>query len=82
MKNDSFKTSTGIQIGIMYVNRTSLRPLDDPDMLLLQEALVRTGASKMDLKSTKYMQRAALFSCVLLILMFVASMYLDPRYLA
>lgn len=80
MQNDSFKTSTGIQIGIMYVNRTSLRPLEDPDMLLLQEALVRTGASKMYRKSTKYMQRASLISGILLGFLIVISIYLDARY--
>jgi hypothetical protein len=75
-----FTTRSGVQVGILYVNKTSMRPIDDPDMLLLQEALVRTGSVKMDTKSTKYMQRAALLSCILLILMFIASMYLDPRY--
>ena len=75
-----FTTRSGVQVGILYVNKTSMRPLDDPDMLLLQNALVRTGAVKMDTKSTRYMQRAALISGFLLGFMFVLTMYLDARY--
>lgn len=75
-----FTTRSGVQVGILYVNRTSMRPIDDPDMLLIQDALVRTSASKMDRKSTKYMQRAALISGFLLGFLIVISMYLDARY--
>lgn len=75
-----FTTRSGVQVGILYVNRTSMRPIDDPDMLLIQDALVRTSASKMDRKSTKYMQRTALISGFLLGFLIVISMYLDARY--
>lgn len=75
-----FTTKSGVQVGILYVNRTSMRPIDDPDMLLIQDALVRTTASRMDRKSTKYMQRAALISGFLLGFLIVISMYLDARY--
>lgn len=75
-----FTTKTGVQVGRLYVNRTNLRPLDDPDMLLLQDALVRTSASKMDRKSTKYMQRASIISGILLGFIIVISIFLDSRY--
>ena len=75
-----FTTSKGVHIGRLYVNRTSLRPLDDPDMLLLQDALVRTDAVKMDHKSTKYMQRASIISGILLACVLIVAMFLDARY--
>jgi hypothetical protein len=37
-----YTTSTGIQIGIRYLERSVVAPIDDPDMLLLQEALLAT----------------------------------------
>jgi hypothetical protein len=37
-----YTTSTGIQIGIRYLERSVVAPIDDPDMLFLQEALLAT----------------------------------------
>jgi hypothetical protein len=37
-----YTTSTGIQIGVRYLERSKVAPIDDPDMLLLQEALLAT----------------------------------------
>jgi hypothetical protein len=37
-----YTTSTGIQIGIRYLERSKVAPVDDPDMLFLQEALLAT----------------------------------------
>jgi len=37
-----YTTSTGIQIGIRYLERSKVAELDDPDMLFLQEALLAT----------------------------------------
>ena len=37
-----YTTSTGIQIGVRYLERSKVADLDDPDMLLLQEALLAT----------------------------------------
>jgi hypothetical protein len=37
-----YTTSTGIQIGARYVERSKVAEIDDPDMLLLQEALLAT----------------------------------------
>ena len=37
-----YTTSTGIQIGVRYLERSKVAELDDPDMLLLQEALLAT----------------------------------------
>jgi hypothetical protein len=37
-----YTTSTGIQIGVRYLERGTVAPIDDPDMLLLQEALLAT----------------------------------------
>jgi hypothetical protein len=37
-----YTTSTGIQIGIRYLERSVVAPIDDPDMVLLQEALLAT----------------------------------------
>ena len=37
-----YTTSTGIQIGARYVERSIVAEIDDPDMLLLQEALLAT----------------------------------------
>jgi hypothetical protein len=75
-----FTTSRGVHIGRLYVNRTNLRPLDDPDMLLLQDALVRTSAVKMNYKSTRYMQRASIISGILLVCILIVAMFLDARY--
>ena len=37
-----YTTSTGIQIGIRYLERSKVAEIDDPDMLFLQEALLAT----------------------------------------
>jgi hypothetical protein len=37
-----YTTSTGIQIGVRYLERSKVAELDDPDMLFLQEALLAT----------------------------------------
>jgi hypothetical protein len=37
-----YTTSTGIQIGVRYLERSKVAEIDDPDMLLLQEALLAT----------------------------------------
>jgi hypothetical protein len=37
-----YTTSTGIQIGARYLERSKVAEIDDPDMLLLQEALLAT----------------------------------------
>jgi hypothetical protein len=37
-----YTTSTGIQIGIRYIERSKVAELNDPDMLRLQEALLAT----------------------------------------
>lgn len=37
-----YTTSTGVQIGVRYLERGTVTPIDDPDMLLLQEALLAT----------------------------------------
>ena len=36
----AFTTRTGVHVGRLWVNRCHPRPIDDPDMQLLQEALV------------------------------------------
>jgi hypothetical protein len=41
--NVPYTTSTGIQIGIRYLERSVVAPIDDPDMLFLQEALLATS---------------------------------------
>ena len=40
--NVPYTTSTGIQIGVRYLERSKVAPIEDPDMLLLQEALLAT----------------------------------------
>jgi hypothetical protein len=37
-----YTTSTGIQIGIRYLERSKIAEIDDPDMIVLQEALLAT----------------------------------------
>jgi len=37
-----YTTSTGVKIGSRYIERSKIADLDDPDMLLLQEALLAT----------------------------------------
>ena len=37
-----YTTSTGIQIGVRYLERSKIAPIDDPDMQYLQEALLAT----------------------------------------
>jgi hypothetical protein len=37
-----YTTSTGIQIGARYLERSRVAEIDDPDMLRLQEALLAT----------------------------------------
>jgi hypothetical protein len=37
-----YTTSTGVKIGSRYIERSKIAELDDPDMLLLQEALLAT----------------------------------------
>lgn len=40
--NVPYTTSTGIKIGIRYLERSKVAPIDDPDMQYLQEALLAT----------------------------------------
>jgi hypothetical protein len=40
--NVPYTTSTGIQIGCRYMENGRVEPIDEPDMLLLQEALLAT----------------------------------------
>jgi hypothetical protein len=40
--NVPYTTSTGIKIGIRYMENGKVSPLDDPDMQYLQEALLAT----------------------------------------
>jgi hypothetical protein len=40
--NVPYTTSTGIQIGVRYLERSKVAPIDDPDMQYLQEALLAT----------------------------------------
>ena len=42
MTHTPYTTSTGIQIGIRYLERSVVAPIDDPDMVFLQEALLAT----------------------------------------
>jgi len=42
MEHTPYTTSTGIQIGIRYLERSVVAPIDDSDMLLVQEALLAT----------------------------------------
>ena len=37
-----YTTSTGIKMGSRYLERNKVAPIDDPDMLFLQEALLAT----------------------------------------
>jgi hypothetical protein len=40
--NVPYTTSTGIQIGIRYMEQGKVARIDDPDMILIQEALLAT----------------------------------------
>jgi hypothetical protein len=40
--NVPYTTSTGIKIGCRYMENGKVLPIDDPDMLFLQEALLAT----------------------------------------
>ena len=40
--NVPYTTSTGIKIGCRYMENGRVEPIDDPDMLFLQEALLAT----------------------------------------
>lgn len=40
--NVPYTTSTGIKIGCRYMENGRVSPIDDPDMLFLQEALLAT----------------------------------------
>jgi hypothetical protein len=40
--NVPYTTSTGVKIGCRYMENGRVSPIDDPDMLFLQEALLAT----------------------------------------
>lgn len=40
--NVPYTTTTGIKIGCRYMEQGKVAPVDDPDMLFLQEALLAT----------------------------------------
>ena len=42
MKEAPYTTSTGIQIGIRYIERSVVAPIDDPDMLLIQSVFINS----------------------------------------
>ena len=65
--NVPYTTSTGIQIGVRYLERSKVAPIDDPDMQYLQEALLATPeyiASKRMYQITIVLSTlAAIFTC-------------------
>ena len=69
----AFTTSKGVHIGRLWVNRCQARPIDDPDMQILQMALV--------LKPAQVKQRKVRFiaywtvAAVSLLLILFAAMY-------
>lgn len=66
--NVPYTTSTGIQIGVRYLQRSIVAPIDDPDMLFLQEALLATPGyiSARRLHNIVMSISSCTFSCVVL----------------
>jgi hypothetical protein len=60
-------TKTGVQIGLLYVNRTSMRPIEDMDMLKLQTALINTETSKFYRKHSRHFVWTGRLSFVVLL---------------
>jgi hypothetical protein len=42
LKEAPYTTSTGIQIGIRYIERSVVAPIDDPDMLMIQSVFINS----------------------------------------
>ena len=61
-----YTTSTGIQIGARYLERSKVAEIDDPDMLLLQEALLATP----NYISTRRMHNRVMFLSTIVLLCF------------
>jgi hypothetical protein len=68
-------TKTGVQIGLLYVNRTSLRPIDDIDMLRLQAALINTEADRFNRKNIKQFLLAGRIALVMLLAFIFAAKF-------
>ena len=69
----AFTTRTGVHVGRLWVNRCQARPIDDPDMQILQMALVLTPAQVKQRK--KRFIAYWLTAAVLMSLVLFAAMY-------
>jgi len=58
--NVPYTTKTGLKIGSRYLEKGTNIPIDDPDMLFLQEALLSTP----QYRKSKRIERFAWFFCI------------------
>jgi hypothetical protein len=58
--NVPYTTKTGLKIGSRYLEKGTNIPIDDPDMLFLQEALLSTP----QYRKSRRIERFAWFFCI------------------
>ena len=69
MKEAPYTTSTGIQIGIRYIERSVVAPIDDPDMLLIQSVFINSDKYFRNKRLEKVAVIVSFIVCVAVILL-------------
>ena len=66
MKNVPYTTSTGIKIGYRYGEQGKRMPIDDPDMIFIQEALLATPEYARAVRQTRLVHAVSLIVCLVI----------------
>jgi hypothetical protein len=72
MKQTPYTTKTGIQIGCRYQENGITMPIDDPDMIFIQEALLATP---------EYARSKRMYNLTIVLSTFVAAFLLFINFL-